>query len=152
MAITKKKRTIDGVEYEVTQLGAKEGRALFVRISKMAGPVLGELAKLNMSRVMDSDISQIGPALDALTRNVSEEDLDVLCSKFAERSAYRDGKDWPELDRHFDEHFAGAYLRMIKWLLFCIEVNYADFFDAWKRAKAVAEANRAASRSESQTA
>lgn len=152
MAIAKKKKTIDGIEYEVTQLGAKEGRALFVRISKMIGPSLASLAKADLASLMDSNVAQLAPAIETFVRDVSEEDLDVLCSKFAERSAYRDGKDWPELDRNFDDHFAGAYLRMIKWLAFCVEVNYADFFDAFKKARAGAEAKRAASRSESPTA
>jgi hypothetical protein len=33
------------------------------------------------------------------------------------------------LKRHFDEHFAGSYLAMYKWLAFALKANFADFFE-----------------------
>lgn len=152
MSIETKTRTIDGIDYRVTQLGAKQGRAIMVRLLQVVAPTLSKLSGANITKIEDIELSQIGPALEALVAHANEEVLGELCSAFASRSSFRDGQNWPELDRHFDMHFGGAYLRMFKWLVFSIEVNYADFFDAFREAQAKAAAKRAASESVSPTA
>ena len=64
---------------------------------------------------------------------LSEADLGYFCEKFGSCSFVHleDGK-LPRLDKVFDDHFAGRTGAMVKWLVFAVEVNFADFLDGAK--------------------
>lgn len=90
-----------------------QGTAVLARLSKVIGagaktpdnPVVGILESLN------------------------EADLKYLCETFAKLTTFSlgDGKE-PVLFPVFDEHFSATYDRLVKWLMFCLEVNFNSLF------------------------
>jgi hypothetical protein len=135
-------RTIGRYAYTVTQLRAKQGNAVLVRLAKLAGPTLGALfsggeegAGEALERV---SLGGLGAALREFAAGLTEADLDWLCTTFADCTTVEiePGSVKP-LRGIFDLHFAGAYLELFEWIAFCLEVNFADFFGALvARAKA----------------
>lgn len=116
--------TIDGDEYEINQLGAIAGRRVLTKLLKLAGPALGALAGAGKL-----DEQAIGAALASAAEELDEATLDNLCETFGEHSTVRmgDGRR-PKLEPViFDNHFAGRYLAMSKWLAACLKLNFADF-------------------------
>ena len=116
----KESREIDGLVYDVTQLGGIDARNVLLRLMKSLGPSLGALA--------DSPLSAVFEKLA-----LSEADLGYFCEKFGSCSFVHleDGK-LPMLDKVFDDHFAGRTGAMVKWLVFAVEVNFSDFLDGAK--------------------
>lgn len=100
-------REIDEFRYEVTPLGAIRGSQVFVRLLKVLGPVL-----------TSKDVS-------SLFENLSEEDMNYFRETFSPMTLV---VGQGQLDKIFDIHFAGRIMPMLKWLFFCLEVNFADFF------------------------
>ena len=124
-------RTIDGVQFRVTQLGFSASRKALLRLSKSIGPALAEVLEAAEST---KDVA-LAPALGRLVESVNEEDLDFFSQVFGESTSYsEDGERWPLLRKENQEIlFTGRMLTFFKWLGFCIEVNYADFFDAYRK-------------------
>lgn len=131
-------RAIDGVDYKVVQLGAKEGNKLFIRLFRILAPTLGTLLENAPpgGNLGDIPVDALGPALSALADKVTEEEFDNLVRKFAPCTMF--GKEsadrWQPLSDHFDDHFAGRQMACLMWLRFCLEVNFSDFFVAFKQA------------------
>lgn len=119
-------KTIDGVQYKLHQLGARDGRHMLVRLTKVLGPSLGRLAEIDKDRLSEA----IAGALYELSAHVTEADLDWICEVFGKRTEVElEGGKLMVLDLEAQElHFAGAFGSMIKWLGACLEVNFADFF------------------------
>lgn len=116
-----KTTTIGDFEYTVTQLGAKTGRAVAARLAKVLAP---------LTKAESQDEGR--EALAELLSSINEADLTYLCDTFSARTSYRDLGDpskQPELSQTFDVHFAGRYGAMLKWLMFCVEVNFSSFLD-----------------------
>jgi len=42
-----------------------------------------------------------------------------------------DAEREPQLDRIFDDHFAGRYDQMLQWFAFALEVNFRSYFLDW---------------------
>lgn len=101
-----RKRVIGDYEYEVTQLGAIRGSAVFVRVMKLLGPLFASKDQA------------------ALFAGIQEEDVRYLIDAFGPMTLV---VGQGQLDKIFDLHFAGKYKDMMGWLLFCLEVNYGDF-------------------------
>lgn len=137
-------RRIGPYEYKVTQMGAIKGRAVSLRLIKcflpfftevMQGePVKGKSKKKIVEEAKEGKIDLknlewLGSALSKLELN--EDDLTYLCDAFSPLTFVMlpDGRN-PRLDHIFDEHFAGHYVDLVKWLIFCVQVNFADFTDA----------------------
>lgn len=109
-------KTIEGTTYDVSQLDASTGSKMLVRLGKLIGPVLIELAKGNEA--------DLGAAL----ANISDADLDIINDTFAKATVVHLGGDQaPQLSRVFATHFAGNYGAMFEWLKFSVEVNYGNF-------------------------
>ncbi len=122
--ITTKERSIGANTYKVTQLGFKKSREVLARLSKMLGPVLAELLSAGNAQ------EKAGAALAALCAQVSEQDLEYLCGVFADCTfvTLPDGS-MKRLDAQAQEAlFGGNIAECFKWLAFCLEANYADFF------------------------
>lgn len=120
-------KTIEGHSYRLHQLGAKDGRHMLVRLTKVLGPSLGRLADADRSRLSES----IAQAIYELSVHMTEEDLDWVCETFGKRTELElEGGALKVLDLELQElHFAGRYGAMVKWLGACLEVNFQDFFD-----------------------
>jgi hypothetical protein len=98
--------------YEVTQLAAdKEGRAAFLRAQRLAFKASG--------------------GIESLVADMSDADLDYFCELFGKytKLIQPDGKK-PVLGPIFSTHFSGAdgWFEMVKWLAFCLGLNFGPFF------------------------
>jgi hypothetical protein len=113
-----KSKVIDAYNYRIQQLGAKQGRAVLARLMKLMGPI--------------ADADNEGEAFAKIAASISDDDLDYFCRVFGAATQFHavtDDKRVFQLDEAtFDEHFAGRYGEMLKWLWACIDANFANFF------------------------
>jgi hypothetical protein len=124
--LDKKSKAIGGHTYEVTQLNALQGRRVFTRFAKIAMPAVAAL-KGGSDSVEEAFTNGLAVFADRIT----EDDLDFFCDAFAPSTSVKDentGKA-PKLSDVFAVHFAGKYDEMLKWLYFCLEVNFSSFFE-----------------------
>lgn len=127
--------TIDGFTYRVTQFPFKRGQRLLVRLFKLAGPAIGEaIGGVNPERPTASDIKTqaIGAALAEFAGRLTEADFDFIVSELADYTELQvetpeGGEGWVKLKQQIEFHFAGEYWRMLQWLGFGLQVNYAGF-------------------------
>jgi hypothetical protein len=124
MQLSTQKKKIGPYEYRVTQLDALAGRALFIRLAKIAGPAFGSFDAKNPQK-------SIADVFGKVAAGLSEEDLTVFCDVLG-RSTEVAGGEYsersPQLNDVFALHFAGKYLEMFQWLAFALEVNFGSFF------------------------
>lgn len=127
-------RTVGSTAFKVTQLGASAGMQLMVRLTKVLGPVLGELAKGGDSNgatnLMDVRGDALAGALQQLATHLTYEDLEYVCETLGAMTEIEmEGGKWVRLNRAMREiHFAGNYGELFRWLAFALEVNYSSFF------------------------
>ena len=124
---------IDGVTFEITQLGAVEGSDLYARLAAAIGPTIadGPLAGLADSSA-EAKIAAL--AIKGLAGLPTELWTDLRI-KFAGTTKVQagevmltlgDGRTLPA-EGTFDQHFAGRYGHMTRWLMACLKHNFADF-------------------------
>lgn len=114
MARDTKQHIINGFKYDITQLGAKAGRTVLARVLRVVAAASegnGEEAFAKFANAM------------------TDEQLDYLCETFAKTTMVGpEGQDrMVPLSDCFDNHFAGKYGDMLKWLWAAMETNYASF-------------------------
>jgi hypothetical protein len=116
--IVAKTKSIGAHDYTVEPHGAIKGRAILLRLAKVVGPALSGVTKDNW-----------GDKLSQLFGNLSEDDLTFFCNEFAAKTMVStpDGGQLL-LSKVFDVHFQDAYLELLQWLGFCVEVNFGGFF------------------------
>lgn len=135
--IQTQEREIDGHRYQVTQLGATQGRKLLTRLAKALGPALAALVAGSPSdpkaAAPAASRENVGAAIKALAENLREEDLEAVIAALADRTMVQTDPTtdaWVPLKGVFDAHFAGRYAAMFGWVAFGLEVNFGDFFSA----------------------
>ena len=161
MARKTEQTTIDGMTYEVTQMGAVKGRRVTLLLFRAIGPAMGEVVSANLlengaklflgfqagkdeakAAVTDDLLATVGAALAkgfaTLASSMRDEDLDALCEAFEETTqlVYKStggAAVRAPLKGQFDDHFAGRMVPMVQWLAFCVRVNFGNFFDYWKK-------------------
>lgn len=126
-------KEIDGTTYHLHTLGARDGRHMLVRLTKVLGPSVGRLAESTVDPKGQGGkglAEAVAGAIYELSEHLSEADLDWICEKFGNRTEIdQEGGKRHLLDLELQElHFAGRFGTMIKWLAACLEVNFADFF------------------------
>lgn len=97
-------RVIGNNNYRTTQLGAIAGRKMIPRLQGMA------------------------------EGGFTEDFIEYACKVFGPLSAVEvaPGK-WPALTEGLqDSHFSGNYDELMKWIVFCVEVNFSDFLGTSK--------------------
>jgi len=115
---------VDGVTYELTPFGARQGRRVFARLTQTIGPALAAATK---------DTQDLEAAIGTLTKAVDPDLVDELCDACAPHCRVQIGAKMPELTPEvFDEHFAQRYVAMLQWLLACLRINFSDFLDGAK--------------------
>jgi hypothetical protein len=149
MSVQQKTFIIDGVSYTATQLGAKKGRKIWLKLMQIIAPSLRELGTLKKL-----DEKAIASALAAAVENLDDATLEELYLVFGETcTVMLPTGNTPNLtDVVFDQHFAGNYLAMTQWLWECIVFNFASFLDGTGPGKMSDLVKRVVSRSESLTA
>ncbi len=120
MARANKTKTIGTSTYEVTQLGAIEGRRVFARLAQVMGGMVGALAAGGKPNPVD--------AFKSFAEAMTPEVMDFFCDTFSKvTQVHKGGGKVLFLKDIFDDHFADNYGEMIEWLTFCLEVNFASF-------------------------
>jgi len=127
-----KSRVIGRYEYKVTQLGFKKGNATWVRLLKVLGPALGKLLETG-ANLKSMNVAALSGPLAELAMTLTEEDLNYFCEVFGEATVVEVSADKKPIlvPKVQETHFAGQYGEMLKWLAFCVEVNYSDFMGAF---------------------
>lgn len=138
MARKQKSVAIDGWTYEITQLGAVEGRELAVTFIKVLGrfaPMIASATKASKDEtgltkaaaleLVEELVGEIAPALQTL----DPKELDPLWDAFARSTQVRgkDGKTREPLQDVFDDHFAGEYYAMVQFFIEAAKLNFGDF-------------------------
>jgi hypothetical protein len=132
----KKERSkpIDGYEYEVTAMGAVDGKRMLVALAKIVLPALGSGFKdvSDLSKMSLQNLSiNLGAAAQALVASADEATVDRIVDKLAESTEVWGpgfGEAGAPLQRNLNEHFSARYKAMAEWLGFALRVNYGDFF------------------------
>jgi hypothetical protein len=108
-------KTINDVNFKVTQLGFEDGIELLSYITNLLGPAL---AKDNIT---------FASFIGEIAKNVSASSLKEIIHKLAKTTRIeRELGKWPILEPEVD--LAGNYDLTFKWLSFALEVNFGDFF------------------------
>ena len=125
---------IDGEKYELTMLGATEGLSVYNRLLKALGPVVrGIIAaqKKNPDAVESDDglgLRVAGVIFQGFEAMPVEFTLE-LAALFAKNSKVsKEGAMLPlDAGDIFDQHFAGRYAHMTRWLIEHLKLNFSDF-------------------------
>jgi hypothetical protein len=131
MAIETRERRIGDHTYRVTQFGAKQGRAMLVRLVKLGGPGVGSfVGGVGRGDAMESALALgVGDALHDLAGRLNEAEIASMMDEFAKFTVLVQSADVElRLSDILDDHFAGAYDEMLQWVRFALEVNFASFF------------------------
>lgn len=128
--IETKEFSVGTYRYRLTQFGAKKGQALLLTCAKIVGGSVAETAASNGGDV------QLGNALKTLFTELSETTFARICEDFAGACHFsEDGTDlWKPLGPAYNDHFAGRYTELLKWLVGCFNANYESFFSELKEA------------------
>lgn len=125
---------VESYEFEMVPLGFKDGRALFVRLVKQAGPAL--LALADKSPSLKSLGSKPVESLHQAIKELSDSDLEWASDLLGKTTKIirPDGKT-PYLHAPVrEELFGGRLVLFFAWLWFGLEVNFSDFSAAFRSA------------------
>ncbi len=152
MAIQVKTITIGKSQYRLTQLGAREGRILWLKVAKIFSSALK--AGVIASDANANEVAMV-TALDGLINGIESEVLDELCEAFGKVTEVQvkgdQGEKWPTLTGViFDQHFAANYLEMTKWIGESIMWNFASFLGEASLGSAIARVQVMVSKFQSQ--
>lgn len=116
-------KVIDGLEYTVTPLGAGAGLKMLAELLKMLGPVV---ENITVTKDVETLLRQ---AFGIVSEKLDGDAIERMARALSEQTRVRmpDGKQ-PVLATGFDAHFAGNYMALGEFLVFALEVNFADFF------------------------
>lgn len=123
MSLDGAEETIEGQRVRVAMLGARQARALLLRLAKVLGPVAAHIEDGKLDGVT---------MLAALSTNASDADLEFVCDALGKVSQIEQepGSDrWVflTLERQ-DTIFKGRMRAMFGWLGFALKVQFSDFF------------------------
>ncbi len=127
MPVQTKTFEVDGDQYEITQLGAKQGRKLWLKLLHSIAPAIKELSK---SEVKTLDKSVVLAALSAAIENLDDATTEALYEAYGATCTVliRETGNTPNLTGAvFDQHFAAKYVSMSKWLWECTSYNFGSF-------------------------
>jgi hypothetical protein len=131
-------REIDGVTYRTVPLGFAQGLPILKRLMDIAAPALaatlraGDGGKAATAAEKKRQLAAMGAGLMAvLPSTLQTEDLTTFAKAFGAQSSYlNDDAKWCSLAKDADRnlHFTQRYMPFLRWLIFCVEVNFASFF------------------------
>ena len=115
--------TVDGQKYITAQLGAVEGRRLFVDLFKAIAPAL-ESINIGLGDKKFQEQALISAASDIIS-NLDSALIDKLCDTFGPKTrAVLGPQQEMTLDSgYFSLHFAAKYVQMFKWIYECCKAN-----------------------------
>jgi len=148
--IQEKTFEINGQRYRIQQLGAREGRRVWLKLLKvLSGP-------LKAASEAEGGVTEmlLVKALASLFDAVDDEMFDELCEVFGKKTQVyvKESDKWPELTGVvFDTHFARNYVAMMQWLGECVVFNFGSFLGEASIGDAIAQLRKVASKSLSPT-
>ena len=121
--IQTKKKNIEGLDVEVTQLPAMRALEVFARLGNMISPAIPHLSGLTLE-------SDAIPLLGALLRHVDPPVLLSLSKDVLSNTRVLvDGKMIPLSDNDLiNLAFNGRLKALVQTIRFALEVNFSDFF------------------------
>jgi hypothetical protein len=120
MARETKSKQIGSHRYEVTQLGAIEGRAVLAHLMQLFGGMVSGIAGGGKPDMVSG--------FTALASSITPDRLTFFCDTFSPWTQVHKGPNKVQVLKDiFDDHFAANYAEMMQWLAFCLEVNFASF-------------------------
>lgn len=144
MALKMAEKTIDGVNYTISQISATRSVKLLARLGRVLGPALGQIAGLvegidPEKSVADQeiDLNAAGDVVRALFATLDDAEIDGLLRElFSNVVAFGDAKDLGFVGafdgnlRNIDAHFSGRVDSLFRVAFASLEVNYGSFFGA----------------------
>ncbi len=124
---------IDDDEFELTQLGGVEGLDLFDRLTAELGA--GIMNALVGAMATKDPEGALGLVLMGGMVKMPADFKSELRIRFAALSKLKAGQMWIALgdgkalaaDGIFDQHFAGRFGHMTRWLIACLKWSFGDF-------------------------
>lgn len=98
-----------------------------------AVPTMADRA-VRLGRILEADSTTVSKALTELASRLTVDDLEYVVREFGQTTQVavdlgEKGTGLVPLNTERQElHFAGRYGQMFRWIGFCLEVNYRDFF------------------------
>jgi len=123
MAIKTESKIIDDLSVKVVQLPPRRSYKLLARIGRVIGPAFEKLASVTM----DSEISELAPALGAFFAELDDSVVDDLMERILQNvSVTYDNAHMPLTLQNFDLIFSGRELLGLKVMAFALQVQYAE--------------------------
>lgn len=124
---------IDDTEFEITKLGGVEGLEIYDRLCKELGPTIAGAIKQGALE-QNAEVQMAVMIIESLAALPSDFKRH-LWTKFAGLSKVKAGNLMLELGDGktlleggtFDQHFAGRFGHMTRWLLACMKWSFGDF-------------------------
>jgi hypothetical protein len=135
MAKQIKQMKIDDVDYELEQLGGVEGLDMFDRLMELLAPTMGEAVKAALIGGKAGEEARLSFAFMEALATLPRDFKKSLWVKFAGLAKVRAGAimlplgDGLKLDigGTYDQHFAGRFGHMTRWLLASMKWSFGDF-------------------------
>lgn len=126
---------IEGIRYELMQMGAVEGRRLSILFAQVCAVILPHLQKASVD-------TEALTALGAALSDIDPDKLEPLWKAFAQNAvAYPPGKTMVLGDPDvFDEHFRGDFMAMWKFFIESSKLNFGGFLEKLRQSSVAAEA------------
>lgn len=126
---------IDGIHFRIAKLGYKAGRQVGVRLAKVLGPALADMADRAPSLAeLGDQLQGFDPqALGILFRDLSDDDLEFFADRLGSVSRYSTdgGVKFPKLDAAGREAlFSGRQFLALCWMKEALGVQFSDFLAA----------------------
>ncbi len=124
---------IDDTEFELMQLGGVEGLDVYDRLCKELGPIISNAIRTGLLE-QNADTKVAVMVIEGLSTLPSDFKRE-LWTRFAGLSTVKAGSmmlalgDGVKLEKGgtFDQHFAGRFGHMTRWLLACLKWSFGDF-------------------------
>lgn len=125
------RKSIDGIDVEVTQLTAMKSLRMFHRLATAVGPAFGELmgALGGRKNALDAELDPraLGLAVSKLCMSVSADDLESITRELLETARVHINGQQGRLMDQFELLFQGKLPTLFKVLAFALQVNYGSF-------------------------
>lgn len=110
-----KEMKIDDESFEVSALGAWEQLSIIGALGEVIGPVLGSYQQSPQA------------AIASLCMQFKKPEFKDTLKLFAKNTRIKQNGSLMVLDSCFDMYFSSRMDLMLKWLMFCLEVNFGSF-------------------------
>jgi hypothetical protein len=137
--IRTEKETINGIEVETTQFLPMRAHKLLMRLARVMGPALGEIANVEvgeLGEISKMNLASMGPALMRMFSEMDEATaeklpLEILAGTTAVVTDANGNKRRHQLDSidGFNQTFIGHGITHYLVMGFALKVNYARFLD-----------------------